>query len=952
MASAAFREFGRVYGVMDELERLKNTVESIKAVLLDAEDKQEKSHAVQHWVRRLNDVLLPADDLIDEFLVEDMIHKRDKAHKNRVTKVLHSSSPNRLAFRLKMAHKIEKIRTSFNDVVNDIIVLKLNSNDVGAQKTNNVSRETGSYVLESDIIGRKDDKMKIISLLRQLHENQNVSFVAIVGIGGLGKTALAQLVYNDEEVQNLFEKRMWVCVSDNFDVKTILKNMLQSLHIKNEVIDNLSFDNLQNMLRDNLTGKRYLLLLDDVWNKSLEKWDRLVTYLMCGAEGSKVVVTTRDKNVAHTMGVCDPYTLKGLTSEESWVLFKKISFVDDALGVSQPLESIGKKIAEKCKGVPLAIKSLGGILRNESKESEWMNVLQGEFWKLCEDENSIMPVLKLSFQNLSPQQRQCFAYCSLFPQDWKFEKDELIQMWMAQGYLGCSIEEQCMEDVGNQFINIFLTNSFFQDAKLNDDGDVTGFKMHDLLHDLATQVAGNDCCYLNSKEKRCLGRPVHVSVECDAFCKLELLDSSRLRTLIVFGSNTNKVELSVISKFKYLRILSLVGPHSKLPDSIEKLKHLRHLNLLSCHGLKSLPKSIGNLVCLQTLKLLLNKNIVLSTEVVSKLINLRHLEIINWTFKDETPSRSRKLSIHQQKGLILSKWLSPLTNIIEICLNSCGGLQYLPPLERLSFLKSLQLHNLQELEFIYYEESIPPESFFPSLESLTFWDCKKLKGWRRMGDDLNDINSSRHLLLPHFPCLSELTTSGCYMLTFMPTFPNIKKRLELIHCSTKILETTLSIAESQYLIGFSPLSMLKSLKITKTVMGMKKVPKDWFKNLTSLENLDFDQLSNKQLQVTETWFKDDLNCLPSLRKIGFFNCYHIKALPDWICNISSLQHLMVRRCDDLVDLPEGMSRLQKLHTLEIIKCSILAEECQTETSATWSKIAHIPSIIFKSDSWH
>jgi len=158
-----------------------------------------------------------------------------------------------------------------------------------------------------------------------------------------------------------------------------------------------------------------------------------------------------------------------------------------------------------------------------------------------------LPVLKLSYHSLSPQQRQCFAYCSLFPKDCEFKKDELIQMWMAQSYLDCSVEGKCMEDVGNHFVNIFLTKSFFQDAKLNNDGDVYEFKMHDLLHDLATQVAGSDCCYLDNKKKRCLGRPMHVSVECDALCLLESLDSSKLRTLIVFGSNANNVKLSVIS---------------------------------------------------------------------------------------------------------------------------------------------------------------------------------------------------------------------------------------------------------------------------------------------------------------------------------------------------------------------------------------------------------------------
>ncbi|MCH84268.1 CC-NBS-LRR resistance protein, partial [Trifolium medium] len=291
---------------MDELEMLKNTVESIRAVLIDAEDKQEsQNHAVRNWVRMLKDVLLLADDLLDEFVIQDMRHKMDEeAHQNKVTK--------------------------------------------------------------------------------------------------------------------------------------------------------------------NLYGKRYLLVLDDVWNESHQKWEQLRPYLMCGAQG-----------------------------KESWSLLKKIAFGNDIIEVNQTIESIGKKIVEKCKGVPLAIRSLGGILQSKSEEREWIDVLRGDFWKLCDDKDSILPVLKLSYQNLSPQQRQCFAYCSLYPKGWVIEKDELVQMWMAQGYLECSVEEQCMEDVGNQFVNIFLMKSFLQDAKMNEDGGIKDFKMHDLMHDLATEVADNDCCYLD-----------------------------------------------------------------------------------------------------------------------------------------------------------------------------------------------------------------------------------------------------------------------------------------------------------------------------------------------------------------------------------------------------------------------------------------------------------------------
>ncbi|XP_045787547.1 putative disease resistance protein RGA1 [Trifolium pratense] len=945
LASAALREFARINGVMDEFERLKNTVESIRAVLLDAEEKQEQSHAVQNWVRRLKDVLSPADDLLDEFVIQDMIQKRDEPHQNKVKKVLNPFSPNKFAFRHNMANEIEKIQKMFDDVVRDMTGLNLNPKVGVVEKTNSEWRETSSCVIESDIIGREGDKEKIVNLLRQPHEDQNVSLVAIVGIGGLGKTALAQLVYNDGEVRKIFEKFMWVCVSDNFDVKTILKNMLKSLLPKEKIDDTLTLDNLQTMLRDNLNGKRYLLVLDDVWNESSEKWDKLRTYLMCGARGSKVVVTTRSRIVADRMGVKDPYVLSGLIPEKSWSLLKKIAFGDDTIRVDQNIESIGKKIAKKSNGVPLAIRSLGNILQGKSEEKEWNDVLRGDFWKLCEDEDSILPVLKLSYNNLSPQQRQCFAYCSLFPKDWEFQKDELVQMWMAHGYLDCPVEGKCIEDVGNQFIHIFLMKSFFQEPKRKEDGDLIGFKMHDLMHDLAKQVAGDDCCYLDNNAKGFRGRPVHVWVEFDAFYLLESLDASRLRTLIVLSFNDDDLldreKQSLISRFKYLRVLKLCDDLCiDLYVSIEKLNHLRFLKFSLVSTLKKFHKSIENLVCLQIIQVRLDDKVVLSTKVVSKLINLRRLAIKQGKFRDKTPVGFGKLCIPQLRSVNFSKWLSPLTNIIEIFLKYCEGFKYLPPLEGLPFLKSLYLGGLQDLEYIYYELPIH-EPFFPSLNKLEIWNCSKLVGWKRKGDDFNDINtSSHHLFLPQFPCLSFFEFSYCPMLTHMPTCPNIKKLL-LLQMVLSTWEETPNIAPSQCSLSCTPLSL-------QINVDLKNVSQYWWQNLTSLENLEFMYFSSQQFQAIEIWlFKEDFNYLPSLRNIEFFDCSHIKALPDWICKISSLQHIKISYCGELVLLPEGMTRLTNLHTLEIIGCRLLIEEYEKETSATRATIAHIPNIIIK-----
>jgi hypothetical protein len=438
--------------------------------------------------------------------------------------------------------------------------------------------------------------------------------------------------------------------------------VLKSL-INSKIDDKLSAHDLQNMLRDNLTGKRYLLVLDDVWNESYEKWNELWTYLTCGAQGSKVLVTTRSTIAAQTMGVSVPYVLEGLSPEDSWVLLKNsITYGDETKGVNQTLEPIGKKIAEMCVGVPLTIRTMGGILQGKSEEREWSHILRD----LHEPMYNIMSVLKLSYKNLSPQLKLCFAYCSLYPKGWQIEKDELIQLWMAQGYLEFSGEHGSMEDIGNQFVMAFLKKLIFEDAKMDDDGNVYSFKMNDLMHDLAMHVTDTDFRYLDSETIGPVGSPVHVSLELNAVHLLGSLDGSRLRTLILLSSDDEEElyweELYAISSFQYLRVLKLSHSSlSKLSRSIGKLKHLRYLNLSRCTGLGSLFKSISIIVLLQTLILMPDEKVEFSKMAISKLINLRHLQISDWeASEDKNPAGFEKLSMQLYKGMIHSNRSSSL----------------------------------------------------------------------------------------------------------------------------------------------------------------------------------------------------------------------------------------------------------------------------------------------------
>jgi hypothetical protein len=270
-------------------------------------------------------------------------------------------------------------------------------------------------------------------------------------------------------------------------------------------------------------------------------------------------------------------------------------------------------------------------------------------------------------------------------------------------------------------------------------------------------------------------------------------------------------------------------------------------------------------------------------------------------------------------------------------------------MEHLPFLKSLGIFRFGELELIYYKEPLLSELFFPSLEKLEFFECGMLRGWKRMSGDVNDDDDDNSSQLYHisFPRLFELFIWSCPRLTHIPTFPKLEY-LSFTSFRVEALEGTLNMVGSKCLTEFPPLSMLKYLEIGGCNMDVKILPKDWLQNLTSLEYLSFYELSDQDSQEIEIWFRNDPNYLPFLRKIRIRNCIDLKALPDWICNISSLHYICIENCVCLALLPEGMPRLTNLQTLEIRYCPDLIEECKTQTSATWPKIAHIPNIILKS----
>ncbi|XP_042501762.1 putative disease resistance protein RGA3 [Macadamia integrifolia] len=633
LISIATQEISLAWGVKGELKKLQTTLTTIQAVLQDAENRQVEKEAVKDWLKRLKRVAYDADDVLDEFKYEALRRKIETQiqMKGKVRNFFSRSNP--FAFRLKMAHKLKDINEVLDGIKNDANGFNLRVEPANSTAMMNKEvRQTFSLIDDSEVVGRVDDKSKLLDMLVNTSNDQIISVIPIVGMGGIGKTTLAQLIFNDQLIVNNFDLRMWVCVSEEIEVKRLLKEIIESAGAK---CDASNLDVIARNLQEKLIRKRFLLVLDDVWivDHFVEKWDTLITPLRSGGVGSKVIVTTRSTEVAGIVASNDTYHDLGILPEkECWSLFSRRAFSNGGPLETPNLVEIGRRITKKCGGVPLAVKVLGSLMHSK-KEHEWSSMEEEEVWNLLKDRNrGIMPILKLSYDHLPSHLKHCFAYCSVFPKDYTFDKRRLIQLWMAEGFLQQPKGSKQMEDVGNEYFNILLWNSFFQDVEKDEYEDIIlTCKMHDLVHDLAQFVGKVDYSNMEAINVEDIFDEVRgLSLISFHDRKMEfpeeaLKKTKKLRTLIF--SSSSLVSNEMLMNFQSLRVLGLSKCSIyNLPSSIRKLKHLRYLDL-SYNPIRVLPDSITSLYNLQTSKLNNCSHLEELPKEMRKMVSLRHIEL-------------------------------------------------------------------------------------------------------------------------------------------------------------------------------------------------------------------------------------------------------------------------------------------------------------------------------------
>ncbi|CAM0885513.1 unnamed protein product [Alopecurus aequalis] len=514
------------------------------------------------------------------------------------------------------------------------------------------SRETSACPSKIKVYGRDQERGMIISkLIGDASDGRNLSIFAIIGDGGVGKTTLAKVVLNDSAVSKHFDVLLWVYVSLHFDQAKIIQKLLESLTGKDhENIKGLK--DLQSILGSAVKSKRVLIVLDDMWeDNQKEKWDDLLTPLLSnGIMGNKILVTTRKPSVARLIGATDHINLDGLNKYDFWQLFKECAFGDENHKGERKLLKIGKEIVDQLNGNPLAAKSVGRLLRKKINVSFWEKVRDASEWKQQADEYDIMPALMISYKYLPVHLQQCFSYCAVFPKYYRYEKECLVNIWIAQDLIYSTDTHKRLEDIGSEFFNDLVDWGFLQkEVEL-----MSRHIMHDLIHDLAQKVSSHESFTIGDiKSQRAPPFVRHVSVLAEWVYKTEIdgtvhpneaflqkfsesfreLQRRNLSTLMLFGphdvdfANTFRQEFSEGKSVRVLKLDMVLSDLDLMIQNISSFINLRYLELgFFYKGARlELPEAICKLHFLQVLDI--KKNWGTSTVLptgMNKLVNLRH----------------------------------------------------------------------------------------------------------------------------------------------------------------------------------------------------------------------------------------------------------------------------------------------------------------------------------------
>ncbi|KAJ1274158.1 hypothetical protein BS78_05G041300 [Paspalum vaginatum] len=940
----------KAFNYLNELEQALPKIQAVFQVINPQHIKEESS-ALDAWLWQLRDAYEEAEDAVDEV---DYYRLKEKAEDHKVSdwgssfakrkhrairSVMHASVLDKTIKgfthrgTLKRLRKaVEGLDKAASGAVGFLTLtdhLRGSSTSRQEEDILNKDRETGSMLTAPKVFGRQEDLERVVgcltkpSIKRAEIEESSISVISIVGHGGMGKTTLAQLVHNDDTINSHFDKVIWACVSTIFNAK-------------------------DRILGDKLNSVKFLLILDDVWeDKKDDQWEKLLAPLRKGKNGSKILLTTRIKRAAEmaenvVRGENQRHQLQGLDEHANIELFRHHAFLSPVVQDGSAINQTGEQIAKNLRGCPLVTKVVAAHLRDNMRLDYWNEFLTQSLQHFCGSSIDIMNVLKLSYYHLSPELQTCFRYCSLFPQDYRFEKNQIVEMWVNSGLISHDESETSLVSIGEEYMIQLTRKSFFDlrfsvDRLGQADKESGYYVMHDLIHDLATNVSFGECVRIVdvSSFQNVLRTVRHIRVEyiynfhVEKIRKISCLE--HLRTIIINVGNSNEganidilnaVE-QLVARSKSLHLLDTQLWHkSHFASTLAKLKHLRCIILQNTLTYQESMYEVFKLYHLTTLRW--------------KSMNIGSKQVRDAGYLDRLYKRLQ----YMQYELIIDN-LEPHANLKDLCISGFNGSR-IP-----CWIAKPSIENLVKLRFncCVRIEELPNLQMLQKLKDLML---DGLTGLRKIGQVLNTLGVRESTLV-----LLEIRDVG---LTRLPRIANLQngddgtvssqlKKIVVIRCqSLNSLEGSLfeqeQITEALremsiidcLLLEYAPLPFLDmnglcELSI-KNCPRLRMVRSDEDKlSLSSLKKLEMGQFGDLDLLLLQS-----LQVFTNLSHLELNNCSVVESLPSADVFESSmlLRHISMNGCVNLSSLGGG-GGLRSLPCLKGLFIQILNCQKLTET---------------------
>ncbi|XP_010245030.1 PREDICTED: probable disease resistance protein RF45 [Nelumbo nucifera] len=868
LGNLVLEEAIRWYRLREHVEWIERELRRMQSFLKDADAKQEGDYRVKNWVQDVRDLAHDSEDIIDAFLLKIIRNQRRRkgcAIFLRRSICIFCDHATTHEFTME----IEKLKRRVEDIKRSRDTYGIgNLGSGGAEGANSEhDRQIFSQFDKPEVVGLENEINSLVG--RLLDESIHSCVIAIVGMGGLGKTTITKKIYND--VKENFVCCAWVYVSQKpRPAREILQDIGKQVGLNKQEWEENVEENLLRFLQD----KRYVIVLDDLWANQV--WDNLNVVFPKGANGSRIILTTRIIGVAKHAAPCSPvHTLRYLNQEESWELFSRKVFPGQTnasgrfLQGLEDLEDLGRKIVGKCGDLPLAIVVMGGLLSlKERTYPVWSRVLgsMGEA-----PQNQYGKALQLSYNDLPSNLKPCFLYFGLFPENHEIPVRRLINLWVAEGFVQPR-GRLTLEDAAEEYLDDLILRNLVQPVKRGFDGRMKTCCIHDLLHEFCISKAKEDnffyvCDGLYNADAR-MRRLVTYHSLCE--CISLKWSTDRHRSLLCFeGGNLERKQLEFIYYgFRFLRVLNLEGVQSQcqLPDEIGDLIFLRYFALRNT-GFTRIPSTMGKLKYLQTLDIQSTKCFCIPS-VIWKMKQLRHIILGTPTefknpFKRSYPIKYRKPSVNKVS----------LTNLQTL---------WMIPGHALDADWLCKFTNLRKLG-IYGDVKL---------------HAKVLSNSKPISEHLENLQlEGQDIASPVYTGISDLVISRYENLRKVYLGGKLEKLPNHDEFPAKLTKLSLfgSRLNEDPMATLAWLPRLRILKLDEaSYLGVKMACSE-ASRFQQLEVLTLRTLPN-----LEEWRVDEI-ALPKLRILTISSCRKLNMLPDGLKNVSTLTKL-------IIEMPEEFNR--------------------------------------------